>query len=362
MERGLGEDDVLPIDLLMVSHIDDDHIRGVLELIDELIEAREMGMPDPYRIQNIWHNSFDDIIGTSPDELQASITQAYGTASSAEAVRALSPTLSFDAASILASINQGRKLRDAIAKLQLPHNVPFHGLVMLNQPAQIKVPFQGSLDVTVIGPRQKQLLDLQKAHDKWLTENERKRNDREAALAAFSDPSVPNLSSIVVQVQHQGSTVLLTGDARGDYILEGLIAAGLLAPGGHCHMNILKVPHHGSDNNVTQDFFHRVQADHYVFSGDGQHGNPERETMKMLFQARTGNAELQQTAFKIYFTYSIAEIDANRKIDWNREFAKGRKTRHWDDARDSLGAFFSTSIGQLDVQIITDQDRVRIEL
>jgi hypothetical protein len=60
---------------------------------------------------------------------------------------------------------------------------------------------------------------------------------------------------------------ILTGDARGDKILEGLELVGLLEKGGNMHVDVLKVPHHGSDNNMAPIFFTRVTADHYVFSG-----------------------------------------------------------------------------------------------
>ena len=52
---------------------------------------------------------------------------------------------------------------------------------------------------------------------------------------------------------------------------------GVLRTGGTMHVDLLKVPHHGSANNLDDDFFERITADHYVFSGDGEHGNPERE-------------------------------------------------------------------------------------
>ena len=52
------------------------------------------------------------------------------------------------------------------------------------------------------------------------------------------------------------------------------------------HVDLLKVPHHGSSNNLDDEFFERITADHYVFSGDGEHGNPERESLEMLLDAR----------------------------------------------------------------------------
>ena len=45
--RGLADNAPLPVDLMMVSHIDDDHINGVLELTKELLESerREAAAP-----------------------------------------------------------------------------------------------------------------------------------------------------------------------------------------------------------------------------------------------------------------------------------------------------------------------------
>ena len=94
----------------------------------------------------------------------------------------------------------------------------------------------GDLKVTVVGPMQPQLLALQKEHDKWLrAQQEKKKKSPEAALAAFKDESIPNLSSIVVLAELGGKSMLLTGDARGDKILEGMELAGLLEKNGNRH-------------------------------------------------------------------------------------------------------------------------------
>ena len=138
-------------------------------------------------------------------------------------------------------------------------------------------------------------------------------------------------------------TMLLTGDARGDKILEGLELVGLVDAGGTIHLDVLKVPHHGSDNNVETSFFKRVTADHYVLSGNGEHGNPERATLAMLLEAR-GNAE-----YTIHLTYPLDEIDRARKEDWEKEQTKernrqkknpGKKVRpDWSPAENGLIAF-----------------------
>ena len=349
-ERGMPANQALPIDWMMVSHIDDDHIYGILELTRELTEAKDDDQALPYRIQDIWHNTFDDLLGTTPEDLQASITAGFGAASSAEIALDIAPQLTLDAAKILASVPQGRQLRDDIRKLELAHNEPFEDLVMLKPGAEPKVRFggaaEGSIGVRVIGPMKDQLIALQKKHDQYLRALAKKRkkpvNRRslEAALAAFSDKSAPNLSSIVTEVRSGEKLMLLTGDARGDFIIEGLKKAKLLSGGKSYVVDLLKVPHHGSDNNVTQEFFTAIQAMHYVFSGNGQHGNPERETMQMLFNARNADESLREETCTLWFNYPIEEIDRNRRLDWEKEFDKGRRTRHWDKAKDSLEAFF----------------------
>lgn len=363
--RKLASNAALPIDLVIVSHIDDDHIAGILEMTRAIVEEKDSQRPLPYRIAGIWHNTFDDVIGSTPDELQASLSSKFGTASTADAVLARNPALSLDAAKILASVGQGRQLRDDIKKLRIPLNSAFGGaLAMLDSDAPTKAQKLGEgLEFTVVGPMKGQLQKLQKEHDDWLKKQKKSRKDPEAALAAFIDKSTPNLSSIVIHATSGGKSVLLTGDARGDFIIEGLMAAGLLTKTKPYKADVLKVPHHGSDNNVDQSFFERVQAEHYVFSGDGEHGNPERATLEMLFAARESTPALKAKKFVVHLTYPVGEIDRNRKIEWDKQLAKGRKTRKWNYDKDSLDVFFDeASDGDLKYELESGEDGVTVEL
>jgi hypothetical protein len=152
----------------------------------------------------------------------------------------------------------------------------------------------------------------------------------------------------VVLAEVEGKRILLTGDARGDKVLEGLELAGLLKKGGKSmtHVDVFKVPHHGSDRNADPVLFRRVTADHYVFSGNGEHGNPERETLQMLLDERGEDDD-----FTIHLTYPIDEIDAGRKAEWNKQQAKEKakkktnpKTKvraNWSAKKQSLTAFFA---------------------
>ena len=348
--RELEDHQPLPVDLLMVSHVDDDHIQGILEFTRELRDT--VGAPF-VQVQQLWHNSFDAIIGKNPDELKNGVVAKFGPASidgdlpddatidvgDDEDAEVAESTLK-----VLASIAQGFRLRLDADKLGIQTNPQTGGKLIMASTAALTVPTGPSF--AVAGPMQPQILKLQQLHDDWLKDLKAAGKKPEDVLSAFVDKSVPNLSSLVLLAEAGGKTMLLTGDARGDKILEGLEAIGAIAPGGTLHVDLLKVPHHGSSNNVAPEFFERITADHYVFSGDGEHGNPERETLEMLFEARGDQP------FALHLTYPIDEIDVERKKDWEKEQAKEKKRlangtsskaprEDWSPAKHSLASFFA---------------------
>ena len=330
--------DPLPVDVMMVSHLDDDHIRGILELTSELRDARQAKRPLPLRVRTLWHNSFDKLLDTTPAQLEG--PAQFGTAALGGEVP-LDDDDDLDVAKVLASIPQGFQLRTDAEFLNWRVNADFDDeLVMATaDPTLVTL---GDLSLTVVGPIKRELVKLQQAHDRWVkAQKAQKTRAAESALAAYRDASVTNLSSLVLLATLGKKRLLLTGDARGDKILEGLELTGLVEEGKIVEVDVLKVPHHGSANNIETEFFERVRARDYVFSGNGEHGNPERETIEMLFAAR-GN-----DSFVLHFTYPIPEIDAARRVDWDkkREEArrKGKTLRAWSDARDKLETFFRTA-------------------
>jgi hypothetical protein len=65
---------------------------------------------------------------------------------------------------------------------------------------------------------------------------------------------------------------------------------------------------------VSADFFRRLPADHYIVSGNGRHGNPETETLRMLAEARGA------APYTVHFTYRDGEHDLGRRIRaWKAE-------------------------------------------
>lgn len=276
-ERGLAANQPLPIELMMVSHLDGDHISGILELVEELKDLDDQNNPKPWKIARFWHNAFDDVIGNKDAALTAS--------TSAASLGGLQlASLTDDATSILATVPQGRTLRDRVRALKLDGNKPFGSLVMAGH---AKSPLKiAGLELTIIGPDKERLEKLQKDWDKKIKPLLKKKDQAsKLEVADYLDRSVYNLSSIVVLAKFDGNTMLLTGDARGDYTIKALKEAGLLKK-GTMHVDILKLPHHGSDRNVDLKYFQTITADHYVISADGTHDNPDVPTLGWIVESR----------------------------------------------------------------------------
>ena len=54
---------------------------------------------------------------------------------------------------------------------------------------------------------------------------------------------------------------------------------------GKLHVDILKVPHHGSERNVSEQFFNTVTADVYIISANGRDDNPSFLTLKWIIES-----------------------------------------------------------------------------
>lgn len=283
------------LDVVCLSHVDDDHAGGLVRLFRDMRQAQQDGEALPYDVDALWFNSVEDLVDHRAPGLSASVHPLLERAAASDAA-------------VTASYNQGRDIRDAAAALHLDGNAPFRSPLTEGAEATLH-----DLDVTVVAPDEGALAELE---EKW--RKAKRRGDPEVISAAYADSSVQNLSSIVLLLRHEDGTALLTGDARGDHVLAGLRALDLLDDDAPLHLDLLKLPHHGSDRNVEPDFFERIRADHYVISADGvRHHHPGEDTLRLLVESRAPEDEyvVHLTNHIPFAEEVLAELGADRAFE-----------------------------------------------
>jgi hypothetical protein len=261
------------LDLTLLSHVDNDHVVGLLDLCARL---REDDAGDPtgasrlIRIGGLWHNSFArtlDVDGALAPRLRA-------VSANVASVRA---------AAAAQGVAEGSALRLAARALRLPVNDGFPADLVCADDAPGPIVL-GNLSLTVVGPTRANLEELRAKWEEWLAAHEAAVADGDPLVLANSDQSIPNLSSIMVLAEADGKRLLLTGDGRSDHLLQGLGRAGRLDAAGRCHVDLLKVAHHGSSRNATRTFFRKVTADTYLISANGKDDNPDTETLEWIVE------------------------------------------------------------------------------
>lgn len=325
------------IELVVVSHIDADHISGVISLLEDLAawavhdfqvnEGRNPTFPEPARprppeIGGLWHNSWRAQLGdlAGPIEaLAATVSEAMELAAPGAATGSGAARRAIESVTDLAeSIPDGiRLMRLVDDQTPISRNASFGSkLVRLRRPVHTQQ--VGTTTLTVLGPSEKHLRRLRDDWRDWL---ERQRqpagggptsvDEAQAVLGSIATAAEiiertnparvtpPNRASITLLAEEDGRTCLLTGDAAEEELLEGLSAAGRLA-NGPFRCDVLKVQHHGSEFNLSKVFAGQVLADHYVFCADGAHGNPNPSVVKTVIESRLDAAG----PFTIWFNCS----------------------------------------------------------
>ena len=171
------------VDLLVVSHIDADHIAGVISLLKEVAAWEvhdyqvgeggnpthpEPATPRPPRVVGLWHNAWRAQLGDleGPVAALASYTaEALSLASGEVDDETGAARLALDSLSGLAeSINDGvTLLRLADDETPVARNAAFgHGLVLLQSPVHVEQ--VGSATLQVLGPAE---IHLKKLREEW---------------------------------------------------------------------------------------------------------------------------------------------------------------------------------------------------
>ncbi len=385
------------IDLVLVSHVDADHITGILRLLRDVGDWAvfdhqrtdganptfpEPTVPRPPDIGALWHNSWRAQVGELEGPIAALALQV--TAATAldpdlvNSARAATQLALAELSGLAESIADGVQLSRLIEErtpLQRNEGFPDHLALLRDRPHRRRV---GSTTLTVIGPTEHHLVALRDEWRRWFLEKgvrlapgrsgaqrtEAGRTvDRAGASLALGGPAPasieeaaqiieqtgskhvtpPNRASITVLAEERGRTVLLTGDAAEEELIDGLTAIGKLGANRDSapfHCTVLKVQHHGASHNLSRAFAERVVADHYVFSGDGAHNNPEPSVLATITETRPRDAG------PYTFWFSSSE---HRSSSASRRAAMAAAL---DEARDA-----ATRHPNLTVRVLADGDR-----
>lgn len=86
------------------------------------------------------------------------------------------------------------------------------------------------------------------------------------------DTSISNQASIVFTFTYGGSRILFTGDAWSDSISAG-------------SYDLVKLPHHGSARNITDELIAKLEADTFLICADGT-SHPNKQTIAKLLKIK----------------------------------------------------------------------------
>ena len=320
------------IDLMVVTHIDGDHIGGAIEFLKE---NKQYHCPQIIEIREIWYNACHHArkIGTTicpltneqKSDLQKIMNRNRGSNSQREAHR---KEISFVHGDSLASL---------LYKLDYAEiwNAHFQGHAIST--SILKPYFLKDIVIHILSPTEHALYKL---FAKWLS-NLRKYNPNfpvsddiifeeayeqyvkglpsdntcRKAIGASSlslrelvnsslvcscpDMSESNTSSIAILIEYQGKGLLFLADASDRLVLESL--EKLYPSSDILCFDVIKLSHHGSlKNNFS--LLEKVKARKYLFSSDGKrNGHPSLETVARIIQTNQDNKEL-------YFNYPLEHM------------------------------------------------------
>lgn len=275
------------LEAVMLTHVDEDHVVGLVDLAYDLVEAKEQNSAPLISVHALWYNTFRQALGL-PDFAYSQFQDFLA-----------APAPDGGVNPVAFSIAQGELLLEAARALEMPVNPGFaDGVIQLRSAPQV-MQMDGAR-LWVLGPRPQHLEKLKKDWLIWYEKRKKKPSFGSGAQRAARaiDRAVANRSSIILLAEGGGRRILLTGDAHGDDILFALEQAGLLDANGCLHVDVLKVQHHGSLRNASPEFFQKLTADVYVISANkhGHDGNPDLETLNWILDAPRPNGRIRMVA------------------------------------------------------------------
>lgn len=306
------------LSLLVVSHIDADHISGIMKFIEE--NESEKIIP----VQNIWHNAFRHI--QQNEQIDATIKEEkkFNDIRREE----------FSNSATNVSAKQGSSLASLLLKYKYPWNTQFNGkAVSLDHKNSTTV---GEFTVNLLSPNQTKLESLQKYWRKELYKNGYLDTSHTGAFwdDAFEfllaqdqeelkyksktisyknnidfnklkdgqfipDTSPTNGSSISFILQVGDKKMLFLGDSHSD-LVENELKKHLGTKGLPIYFDLVKLSHHGSFSNNSPGLLELIDSDKWIISSNGKiHNHPDIETLAWIL------AKDNKIKRNIFFNYPL---------------------------------------------------------
>lgn len=313
------------LDLAIVTHIDADHIGGVIRFLVLNGDSRTKNI---ISIKDFWHNSLRSLtsvkkeVGLSHQDLE--VIDAINKRGHP---KELNPTSGYNEISarqgstVAALLNDGeyvwnesdgtqsictdsvreKRFRDGFVKVLAPSRERLENLVTLWKRDLRRLGLIGS-----IGSSQAidDAFELSFEHktDSQTTKNQLISAGRTKSLADVYKPdnSTANGSSIATIIELKGIRLLMLADAFAEDILRELRKMESL--GESMMFDAIKISYHGSNYNTSPELLSVVDAPKYFISSDGsKHNHPDIELLRAIVDRQ---ASFTRT---LYFNYSTKE-------------------------------------------------------
>ena len=249
------------LDLMVVTHIDQDHIGGVLAFLEDPEIENSL-------IRNFWFNS------------SVLISQYFKSPHHPEREIPLASSASHSSSR---SIGQGMKLEEMLSQSDMWHDQPILGMQAYE--------LQGA-QITVLSP---DTAGLKRLHRKWEVEDSQmsrsllwEENDYEEALETLienkeeEDDSIANGSSIGFLFEFEGKSLLLLGDAKPSVVAHSLQELGY-TPRKPMKVDYVKLSHHCSKKSISTELLSLIQCRNFIISTDGsRYGLPHKEALARI--------------------------------------------------------------------------------
>lgn len=254
------------LDLLVITHHDDDHIVGVIDIIEDVI-AGKFGEGKDFVKQVIFNSP--GLIRSSGNNGELSYRKAN--------------TLG----DLLDKINTKWKHEDIIVSGD-------------------KKEFD-ELKLEILAPN-KEILEKYAEEDKGALLSGGRKCDWETPLNVLKkwvddknlDTSLSNRSSIVIKLNYQKTNILLTGDVTPKEFYNILYKLSEENDNVPVLFDYIKIPHHGSYRNMSQEIISLIDCQNYIITTNGDFSLPDK---KMLLKILLNQNRDFSKKVTFYFNY-----------------------------------------------------------